>query len=39
MNKVGIIGYGLTPFVKDDKKIESVLLESVKKMFDQNSQN
>lgn len=37
MDKVGIIGYGLTPFVKDDKKIESVLLESVKKMLDGNS--
>ena len=36
MNKVGIIGYGLTPFVKEDKKIESVLLESSKKLFEEN---
>ena len=36
MNKVGIIGYGLTPFVKEDKKIETILFESVKKLFEEN---
>ena len=30
MNKVGIAAYGITPFTKDDKKIESVLVESQK---------
>jgi len=38
MNKVGIVGYGITPFTKDDKKIESVLLDSAKKLFRNNSQ-
>ena len=33
-NKVGIAAYGITKFARDDKKIESVLLESVKKLFD-----
>ena len=37
MNKVGIVGYGITPFTKDDKKIESVLLDSAKELFKNNS--
>ena len=28
MIKVGIVAYGITPFTKDDEKIESVLLKS-----------
>ncbi len=36
MKKVGIVGYGLTPFSKDDQKIESILLNSVKNLFDNN---
>ena len=36
MNKVGIIGYGITPFSKDDQKIESVLLNSTKELFKNN---
>ena len=36
MNKVGIAAYGITPFTKDDKKIEDVLLESAKKLFENN---
>ena len=36
MNKVGIIAYGITPFTKDDQKIESVLLNSTKKLFENN---
>jgi len=31
MIKVGIVAYGITPFTKDDQKIESVLLKSAKK--------
>ena len=38
MNKVGIAGYGITPFTKEDKKIESVLLDSAKELFRNNSQ-
>ncbi|NNL58041.1 MAG: thiolase family protein, partial [Nitrosopumilus sp.] len=37
MTKVGIAAYGITPFRKDDQKIESVLLESVKDLFENNS--
>ncbi|KEQ57107.1 3-ketoacyl-CoA thiolase protein [Marine Group I thaumarchaeote SCGC AAA799-B03] len=37
MNKVGIAAYGITPFTKDDKKIESILLESAKNLFENNS--
>jgi acetyl-CoA C-acetyltransferase len=37
MNKVGIVGYGITPFTKDDKKIESILIDSVKELFKNNS--
>ena len=36
MNKVGIIGYGITPFSKDDKKIETVLMDSTKEIFKNN---
>ena len=36
MEKVGIIGYGITPFTEEDKKIESILLDSTKKLFDNN---
>jgi acetyl-CoA C-acetyltransferase len=36
MNKVGIIGYGITPFSKDDQKIENVLLNSTKELFKKN---
>jgi len=36
MNKVGIIAYGITPFTKEDKKIESVLLKSTKNLFENN---
>jgi len=38
MNKVGIVGYGITPFTKDDKKIGSILLDSAKELFQNNSQ-
>ncbi|KFM20003.1 putative acetyl-CoA acyltransferase protein [Marine Group I thaumarchaeote SCGC AAA799-P11] len=37
MNKVGIAAYGITPFTKDDKKIESIILESAKNLFQNNS--
>ena len=36
MMKVGIAAYGITPFTKDDQKIESVLLKSTKKLFENN---
>jgi len=36
MNKVGIIGWGITPFTKEDKKIETVLLDSTKELFKNN---
>ena len=36
MNKVGIIGYGIMPFTKEDDKIESLLLKSSKKLFEDN---
>ncbi len=36
MIKVGIAAYGITPFTKDDQKIESVLLKSTKKLFENN---
>jgi acetyl-CoA C-acetyltransferase len=38
MYKVGIAAYGITKFSKEDLKIESVLLKSAKKLFD-NSPN
>ena len=36
MVKVGIAAYGITPFTRDDQKIESVLFESAKKLFENN---
>ena len=36
MNKVGIIGYGITPFTREDQKIDSVLLKSTKTLFQNN---
>ncbi|MDH3339706.1 MAG: thiolase family protein [Nitrosopumilus sp.] len=36
MKKVGIIAYGITPFTKEDQKIESVLLKSMKNLFENN---
>ncbi len=36
MNKVGIVGYGITPFTKEDAKIESALLDSTKEIFKNN---
>jgi len=38
MIKVGIVAYGITPFTKDDQKIESVLLKSAKNLFENNSE-
>lgn len=38
MTKVGISAYGITPFKKNDQKIETVLLESVKDLFEKNPQ-
>ena len=37
MNKVGIAAYGITPFTKDDKKIESILFDSAKNLLENNS--
>ncbi len=37
MTKVGIAAYGIIPFSKKDQKIESVLLESLKSLFENNS--
>ncbi|MCH9657382.1 thiolase family protein [archaeon] len=37
MDKVGIAGYGITPFTREDHKIESVLSQSVKNLFENNS--
>ena len=36
MTKVGIVAYGITPFTRDNQKIESVLLQSAKNLFDNN---
>ena len=36
MNKVGILAYGITPFNKEDKKIEEVLLDSAKNLLETN---
>ena len=36
MKKVGILAYGITPFTKDDKKIENVLFDSVKNLLETN---
>ena len=38
MNKVGIAGHGITPFTKEDQKIEFVLSDSAKELFRNNSQ-
>lgn len=38
MTKVGIIGYGITPFTQDDQKIETVLMKSVKNLFENNTE-
>jgi len=37
MNKVGIIACGITPFTKNDQKIESILLNSTNNLFSENS--
>lgn len=37
MKKVGIGAYGITPFTKDDKKIESTLFESAKVLLENNT--
>ena len=37
MKRVGIGAYGITPFTKEDKKIESTLLESAKNLFKNNA--
>lgn len=37
MNRVGIVGYGLIRFTKEDKKIDSLLLDSAKDLFKKNS--
>ncbi|MFQ5497937.1 MAG: thiolase family protein [Nitrosopumilus sp.] len=36
MNKVGIAAYGITPFSKKDEKIENVLTDSAKNLFENN---
>ena len=36
MKKVGIIAHGITPFAKEDQKIESVLHKSTKNLFESN---
>ena len=36
MNKVGIAAYGITPFSKEDKKIENLLMDSVAELFVKN---
>ena len=38
MAKVGIIAYAITPFTRDDQKIESISLKSTKKLFKNNPQ-
>ncbi len=38
MKKVGIVGHGITQFSRSDEKIETVLLKSVKKLFENNSE-
>ena len=37
MAKVGIVAHGITPFTKEDQKIESVLQKSAKTLFENNS--
>ena len=36
MMKVGIAAYGITPFSKEDKKIENLLMDSVRNLFENN---
>ena len=36
MSKVGIIAYGVTPFTKEDHKIESTLHKSTNNLFQNN---
>jgi len=36
MKRVAIAAYGITPFSKDDKKIESILFESTKNLLENN---
>ena len=36
MSKVGIAAYGITPFSKEDKKIENLLMDSVAELFVKN---
>ena len=36
MNKVGIAAYGITPFSKEDKKIEILLMDSVAELLVKN---
>jgi len=36
MTKVGIVAYGITPFTREDQKIEAVLLKSTKTLFENN---
>ena len=36
MNKVGIAAYGLIPFTKNDEKIETIMLRSLKELFKTN---
>ena len=38
MNKVGIVGYGNTPFTKDEDKIESILHKSANQLFKKNQE-
>ena len=36
MSKVGIIAYGITPFTREDHKIESILHKSTNNLFQNN---
>ena len=36
MSKVGIVAYGITPFTKEDQKIETVLHSWANKLFQKN---
>ena len=38
MNKVGVVGYGITPFSKEDLKIETTLSNSARELFKNNSE-
>ena len=39
MVKVGIAAYGMTPFTKDDDKIETILHKSTNDLFQKKPQN